>query len=144
MLFKRLHKDNTSIITNNGFLSKKVKMLRGLRQGCPLSLPLHVIQGKVTTKNKKWQYNYMTKNTKLQKTIKNLAIRRWLKFFSTKSRVCKKCFKILPKIKRSYRRNYKPRKNDCTTNKHRYNHKHTNWNHKKRPKWKYKNTRNVF
>ena len=51
MLFKRLHKDNTSIITNNGFLSKKVKMLRGLRQGCPLSLPLHVIQGKVTTKN---------------------------------------------------------------------------------------------
>ena len=51
MLFKRLHKDNTSIITNNGFLSKKVKMLRGLGQGCPLSLPLHVIQGKVTTKN---------------------------------------------------------------------------------------------
>ena len=51
MLFKRLHKDNTSIIPNNGFLSKKVKMLRGLRQGCLLLLPLHVIQGKVTTKN---------------------------------------------------------------------------------------------
>ena len=25
-------------------------MLRGLRQGCPLSLPLYVIQGEVTTK----------------------------------------------------------------------------------------------
>ena len=46
-----LYKDNTSIITNNGFLSETVKMLRGLRQGCPLSLPLYVIQGKITTKN---------------------------------------------------------------------------------------------
>ena len=46
-----LYKDNTSIITNNGFLSETVKMLRGLRQGCPLSLPLYVIQGEITTKN---------------------------------------------------------------------------------------------
>ena len=46
-----LYKGNTSIITNNGFLSETVKMLRGLRQGCPLSLPLYVIQGEVTTKN---------------------------------------------------------------------------------------------
>ena len=35
-----LYEDNTSIITNNVFLSETVKMLRGLRQGCPLSLPL--------------------------------------------------------------------------------------------------------
>ena len=46
-----LYKDNSSIIANNGFLSESVMMLRGLRQGCPLSLPLYVIQGEVTTKN---------------------------------------------------------------------------------------------
>ena len=46
-----LYKENTSIITNNGFLSEMVKMLRGLRQGCPLSLPLYVMQGEITTKN---------------------------------------------------------------------------------------------
>ena len=39
------------MIINNGFLSDTVTMLRGLRQGCPLSLPLYVIQGEVTTKN---------------------------------------------------------------------------------------------
>ena len=46
-----LYKNNTSVMTNNGFLSEAVKMLRGLRQGCPLSLPLYVIQGEITTKN---------------------------------------------------------------------------------------------
>ena len=46
-----LYKDNSSIIANNGFLSESVMMLRGLRQGCPLSLPLYVIQGEVTTEN---------------------------------------------------------------------------------------------
>ena len=46
-----LYKDSSSIITNNRFLSKKVMILRGLRQGCPLSLPLYVIQGELTTKN---------------------------------------------------------------------------------------------
>ena len=46
-----LYKDNSSIIANNGFLSESVMMLRGLRQGCPLSLPLYVIQEEVTTKN---------------------------------------------------------------------------------------------
>ena len=46
-----IYKDNSSIITNNGFLSQTVMMLRGLRQGCPLSLPLYVIQGEVTAKN---------------------------------------------------------------------------------------------
>ena len=36
---------------NNGFLSRQVSLQRGLRQGCPLSLPLYVIQGQVTTNN---------------------------------------------------------------------------------------------
>ena len=46
-----LYKDNSSIITNKEFLSETVMMLRGLREGCPLSLPLCAIQGEVTTKN---------------------------------------------------------------------------------------------
>ena len=46
-----LYKQNTSTITNNGFISENVPMLRGLRQGCPLSLPLYVIQGEITTQN---------------------------------------------------------------------------------------------
>ena len=46
-----LHKNNVSMITNNGFLSENIPMLRGLRQGCPLSLLLYVIQGEVTTLN---------------------------------------------------------------------------------------------
>ena len=48
---KILYKNNTSTITNNGYLSKQVQIQRGLRQGCPLSLPLYVIQGEVTTTN---------------------------------------------------------------------------------------------
>ena len=46
-----LYKDNSSIITNKEFLSETVMMLRGLREGCPLSLPLCAIQGEVTAKN---------------------------------------------------------------------------------------------
>ena len=37
---------------NNGFLSTPIQLQRGLRQGCPLSLPLYVIQGEVATINK--------------------------------------------------------------------------------------------
>lgn len=46
-----LYKDNNYMIVNNGFLSETVNMLRGLRQGCPLSPPLYVIQGETTTEN---------------------------------------------------------------------------------------------
>ena len=46
-----IFKNNTFIIINNGFLSPLVHLRRGLRQGCPLSLPLYVIQGEVTTRN---------------------------------------------------------------------------------------------
>ena len=48
---KTLYKQNTSMITNKGFLSEQIPLKRGLRQGCPPSLPLHVIQGEVTTIN---------------------------------------------------------------------------------------------
>ena len=46
-----LYRQNTSMIINNGFLSENIPMSRGLRQGCPLSLPLYVIQSKITTQN---------------------------------------------------------------------------------------------
>ena len=42
---------NKSIITNNEFLSETVFPFRGLRQGCPLSLQLYVVQGKIATEN---------------------------------------------------------------------------------------------
>ena len=48
---KTLYKQNTPVITNNGFLSEQVPLQRGLTQGCPLSLPLYVIQRKVITIN---------------------------------------------------------------------------------------------
>ena len=39
------------MIINNGQLSPQVSLQRGLRHGCPLSLPLYVIQGQITTTN---------------------------------------------------------------------------------------------
>ena len=46
-----MYANNTSTIINNGFLSPPISSERGLRQGCPLSLPLYIIHGEVTTKN---------------------------------------------------------------------------------------------
>ena len=48
---KILYSNNLSFIMNNGFLSTPIQLQRGLRQGCPLSLPLYVIQGEVATIN---------------------------------------------------------------------------------------------
>ena len=48
---KILYQNNTFFIRNNGFLSTPIQLQRGLRQGCPLSLPLYVIQGEVTAIN---------------------------------------------------------------------------------------------
>ena len=46
-----LYKNNKSYIINNGYLSSPINLYRGLRQGCPLSLPLYVVQSEVTTIN---------------------------------------------------------------------------------------------
>ena len=48
---KIFFKKNTSTIINNGFLSAPVLLQRGLRQDCPLSVPLYVVQEEVTTIN---------------------------------------------------------------------------------------------
>ena len=45
-----LYRNNTSFLINNGFLSSPIHLQRGLRQECPFSLPLYVIQ-EVTTTN---------------------------------------------------------------------------------------------
>ena len=50
-LIEILYKENNSIISNNGFLAETFSLHRGLRQGCPLSLPLYVVQGEITTEN---------------------------------------------------------------------------------------------
>ena len=50
-IIKMLYTNNASTIINNGFLSSPISLERGLRQGCPLSLPLYIIHGEVTTKN---------------------------------------------------------------------------------------------
>ena len=48
-----LYKDNKSIIANNAFVSETVSLFRGLRQGCPLFLPLYVVQREITTEKHK-------------------------------------------------------------------------------------------
>ena len=45
------YQNNTSKILKNSFLSPTINLSRGLRQGCPLSLPLYAIQGEITTNN---------------------------------------------------------------------------------------------
>ena len=46
-----LYKNNKSYIINNGYLSSPIHLYRGLKQGCPLSLPVYVIQSEITTIN---------------------------------------------------------------------------------------------
>ena len=46
-----LYRENISYVINNGYMSSPIQLLRGLRQGYPLSLPLYVIHGEVTTVN---------------------------------------------------------------------------------------------
>ena len=48
---KILYTNNTATIINNGYFSAPVYTETGLRQGCPLSLPLYVVQAEITTFN---------------------------------------------------------------------------------------------
>ena len=102
-----LYKDNKSIIRNNGFLSETVMILRGLRQGCPVSLTLYVIQGEITTENIN-NDNIITglimPNSKKQLKISEYADDS--NFFSQDQKNGKKRLKTFSKIKRSNRRYY--------------------------------------
>ena len=137
-----LYKDNSSIITNKEFLSETVMMLRGLREGCPLSLPLCAIQGEVTTKNINNDNTII--GLKIPNSKKQLKISQYAddsNFFLQNQESVKNVLKYFQKLKEATGAIINL---DCTTNKHKYNHKFTNWNHNKRPKRKYKNTRNIF
>ena len=48
---KKLYQNTLSIISNNGFLSTPFSLSRRVRQGCPLSLLLYIINGKVINLN---------------------------------------------------------------------------------------------
>ena len=48
---KKLYQNTLSIISNNGFLSTPFSLSRGVRQGCPLSLLLYIINGEVINLN---------------------------------------------------------------------------------------------
>ena len=48
---KKLYQNTLSIISNNGFLSTPFPLSRGVRQGCPLSLLLYIINGEVINLN---------------------------------------------------------------------------------------------
>ena len=48
---KILYNNIISFVINNGFMSPPIQLLRGLRQGCPLCLPLYVIHRELITTN---------------------------------------------------------------------------------------------
>ena len=48
---KILYNNNISFVINNEFMSTSIQLLRSLRQGCPLSLPLYVIHRELITTN---------------------------------------------------------------------------------------------
>ena len=50
-LIKKLYQNTLSIISNNGFFSTPFSLFRGVRQGCPLSLLLYIINGEVINHN---------------------------------------------------------------------------------------------
>ena len=92
---KTLYKQNTSTTINNGFLSGQIPLQRGLRQGCPLYLPLYVIQRKVTTINITGIYmRHKTKQIKISQYADNSnfflknqeSVSKILKFFAKRNK----------------------------------------------------------
>ena len=72
---KILYKNNISYIINNGFMSPPIQLLRGLRQGCPLSLPLYIIQGEIITTN--INNNENVKGIKIPNNKKDIKISQY-------------------------------------------------------------------
>ena len=96
-----LYKNNTSIIINNGFLSPLVHLRRGLRQGCPLSLPLYVTQGEVTTLNVNQNKNI--KRTKIPNKTNEIKISQYAddsNFLLTEQESVEKVIEYFQKLKK--------------------------------------------
>ena len=96
-----LYKNNTSIIINNGFLSPLVHLRRGLRQGCPLSLPLQVTQGEVATLNVNQNKNI--KGTKIPNKTNEIKISQYAddsNFLLTEQESVEKVIEYFQKLKK--------------------------------------------
>ena len=73
---KKIYQNTESIIANNGFLSSPFPLTRGVRQGCPLSLLLYIINGEVINLNVKSNpeiVGYPTPNQKQPLTLSQYA-----------------------------------------------------------------------
>ena len=73
---KKIYQNTESMISNNGFLSSPFPLTRGVRQGCPLSLLLHIINSEVINLNAKSNPNilgYPAPNQKQPLTLSQYA-----------------------------------------------------------------------
>ena len=105
---------------NNGFLSTPIQLQRGLRQGCPLSLPLYVIQGEVATININ---NQNIKGIKIPNNNKEI-ISQYAGdsyFLLAEQQLVQFEINYFEKLKKNNKLNHKLRKNQSTTYKHRSN-----------------------
>ena len=96
-----LYKNNTSIIINNGFVSPLVHLRRGLKEGCPLSLPLQVTQGEVTTLNVNQDKNI--KGTKIPNKTNEIKINQYAddsNFLLTEQESVEKVIEYFKKLKK--------------------------------------------
>ena len=75
-IVKKIYQNTESMISNNGFLSSPFPLTRGVRQGCPLSLLLHIINSEVINLNAKSNpkiLGYPTPNQKQPLTLSQYA-----------------------------------------------------------------------
>ena len=75
-IVKKIYQNTESMISNNGFWSSPFPLTRGVRQGCPLSLLLHIINSEVINLNAKSNPNilgYPAPNQKQPLTLSQYA-----------------------------------------------------------------------
>ena len=78
---KKIYQNTESIISNNGFLSDLFSLSRRVRQGCPLSLFLYIVNGEVINLNSKSNKKIGISHTKAKRTIKTVPICRRYQLF---------------------------------------------------------------
>ena len=74
---KKLYKNTLSVISNNGFLSTPFSLSREVRQGCPLSFLLYIINGEeinLNIKNNNKIVEYPIPNEKKILTYHNMPM----------------------------------------------------------------------
>ena len=99
---KILYRENISYGINNGYMSSPIQLLRGLRQGCSLSLPLYAIHGEVTTVNT--NNNENIKQVKIPNNKKEIKISQYANdsnFLLTKQESIKSVIKFFEKLNKA-------------------------------------------